>query len=188
MSYVTHMNESCLTYEWVMSHIWMSHLTNIATRWRRPIGCLIFVGHFPKKSPIISGSSAKRDLQLKVSYVFSPTCSYGPLHVSLIVFFFEKEEHALPFSFPFSRSFFLAASRFRARARCTRIHSCSCPLCLSCSVQGSEDTWDALSCRSLSAKEPLIIGLFCGKWPVKRSHPMHPRHRVDQVTHTYMYS
>ena len=24
MSHVSHMNESCLTYEWVMSHIWMS--------------------------------------------------------------------------------------------------------------------------------------------------------------------
>jgi len=25
MSHVTHMNESCHAYEWVMSHIWMSH-------------------------------------------------------------------------------------------------------------------------------------------------------------------
>ena len=30
-----------------------------------------------------------------------------------------------------------------------------------------EDAEDALSCRSLSAKGPLIIGLFCGKWPIK---------------------
>ena len=28
-------------------------------------------------------------------------------------------------------------------------------------VQGGEDPQDALSCRSFSAKEPLIIGLFC---------------------------
>jgi len=33
-------------------------------------------------------------------------------------------------------------------------------------VQGCEDPQDALSCRSFSAKEPLIIGLFCGKWPI----------------------
>ena len=28
MSHVTHMNESCHTYEWVVSHIWMRHVTN----------------------------------------------------------------------------------------------------------------------------------------------------------------
>jgi len=30
-------------------------------------------------------------------------------------------------------------------------------------VQGVEDALDAIRCRSLSAKEPLIVGLFCGK-------------------------
>ena len=29
MSHVTHANESCYTYEWVMSHIWMSHVTHM---------------------------------------------------------------------------------------------------------------------------------------------------------------
>jgi len=31
------------------------------------------------------------------------------------------------------------------------------------SVESGEDALDALSCRSLFAKEPLIVGLFCGK-------------------------
>ena len=29
MSHVTHTNESCYAYEWVMSHIWMSHVTHM---------------------------------------------------------------------------------------------------------------------------------------------------------------
>jgi len=29
MSHVTHMNESCHTYEWVMSHVWISHITHM---------------------------------------------------------------------------------------------------------------------------------------------------------------
>jgi len=45
-------------------------------------------------------------------------------------------------------------------------------------LQGGEDSWDALSCRSCFEKEPLIIGLFCGKWPVKIRHPMALRHPV----------
>jgi len=31
-------------------------------------------------------------------------------------------------------------------------------------IQGGEDPWDALSCRSFFAKEPLIIGLFGGNY------------------------
>jgi len=45
-----------------------------ATGWRTPTGCLILISHFLQKSPIISGSFAKNDQQLEVSYRSSPPC------------------------------------------------------------------------------------------------------------------
>ena len=48
-----------------------------ATGWQKYIHCLILVPHFPHKSLIISGSFAKRYLQLKASYASLPPCKSG---------------------------------------------------------------------------------------------------------------
>ena len=46
----------------------------------------------------------------------------------------------------------------------------------------------SLSCRSFLAKEPLITGLFCGKWPTKIRHPMTLCHPVtSQLMHEHNY-
>jgi len=45
-------------------------------------------------------------------------------------------------------------------------------------IGNGEDPQDAWSCRSFSAKEPLIIGLFCGQNPMEIKHLMGLCHSV----------
>ena len=59
-----------------MAFVCMSCVSS--TGWQRPMGCLIFTGHFPQKSPIISGSFAENDLQRQASYASLPPCSTLP--------------------------------------------------------------------------------------------------------------
>jgi len=75
-SYLWHDSYPQTAYDHRLSAIWVIHMHDMnPTKWWRLIECLILIGHFLQKSPIIGGCFAERDLQVEASCAFSPPCN-----------------------------------------------------------------------------------------------------------------
>jgi len=111
-----------------------------STGWRRPIGCLIFRSQCPQKSPIISGSFAERDTNLR---------------------------HPMGLRHPVSKGIRKGnfTTNLSANGRMRQIQNTTS--CHHFDTINSNLNWIRIAPggtgSSVSVKEPLIMGLFCGR-------------------------
>jgi len=153
ISHVTDMKESCHTYEWVNSHVRMrhvAHLNDSCHTYGRVMSHICIMGWLRLVGCL------KIQVSLQNTGLFCRALlQKRPIFLSIL----------LIVATPYPQ---------QKRGRCTITRAK-----YSRSVKSGEDALDALSGRSLSAKEPLIIGFFCGNWAMKIRHHTYLCHPVS---------
>jgi len=156
MSHVTHMNEAWRTHGWVMSHTWMSHACDVAhmdesCRTYRRVMSHISICHVTHTN--------KR--WCTYEWVMSHIWMSHDTHIK------ESRRKTLHVRLDLRHRDILCRIHMRDMTHVTHTEGDTGNSCHTHEYRVGKTHRMPLSCRSCFAKEPLIIGLFCGKWPIK---------------------
>jgi len=130
------------------------------------------IGHFPLKNPIISGSFEKRAPQSSVyaNVRMRTPRTFAGMYRSHRWFSTQEPHNQWLFYRKSPTIIFVCKCAYAYSLHiCRNIHSLF------------KDSDDALNCRSLSAKLPLIMGLFFEKLHIQLRHPIGFRHCVRNI-------
>jgi len=177
MSWLIHMcgttHESCHTCEYVVSHVWMSHVTHMDTHlYNAQINwmCVLKESCHTHERVTSCMNESCHTWMSHATHMNESCHTYGdtllfydtPVNSRRMSYVAHINESCHP---QLSRSTHMHES---CRTReCVMSHVWTHPFWIPRSkantMQGGADALDALRCRSLSTQEPLIVGLFCGK-------------------------
>ena len=99
------------------------HVSHQRTGWQRLMGSLIFIGHFPQKWSISSGSFVENNLQLRGSYESWITCVYieWPVSISILNDLYIDTRHSIC-----TRRTYRTTSVYVYRMTCVYLYGITC--------------------------------------------------------------